>query len=202
VSRALSRREKVLVVIFALLLVTLVYYLLVYQPVQEACASLELNRLDTEISIQVEQAKSIQMEKMREELEALRKNDGIEVAPMARFDNAQNVMAELSVILSAATGYDISFSPLADSGNLLRRTIGMSFGCSSYEDARAILQQLYACRYRCQINDVSLTAQAPPASDALRVSDLTLDKVQVSLTVTFYEIRSASSDATAAQAGR
>lgn len=188
-SRALSRRERALAAVLAVLLVALVYYLLVYQPVQEELSSVETRQLDIAASIEVERAKTVKLEQMRGELALLEQNGAQETAPMARFNNEQNVITELSAILAAATDYDLSFSPLVTDGGLVRRSIGMSFGCADYADARDILEQLYSCRYRCQIGDFSLSARTSAAAGGGgQARDLTLNPVQVSLTVTFYEM--------------
>ena len=187
-SRALSRREKLLVAVLALLVVALAYYLLVYQPVLEQVASAQLKQRETQSSMELERLKTVRLEQMRRQLEELRQ-DGVQtLAPMARYDNAQNVMAELAVILSAASDYDLSFSPVVIDGALVRRSIGMNFGCAGYADARAILEQLYACRYRCAIGDFTVTAQTPAGETAESQSALSLSPVRVNLTVTFYEL--------------
>ncbi len=187
-SRALSRREKALMGILAVLLIALAYYLMVYQPVEEELASIEARKLDIQSSIDVETTKSLLLARMNNELEELRKDGETEFAPMAAYDNAQNVMNELASILSTATDYDLSFSPVVTDGSLVRRSIGMSFGCAGYANARAVLEQFYNCRYRCRIGDFAITAVLPKNADAGLEPDLARDQVRVSMTVTFYEL--------------
>lgn len=185
-SRALTRREKVLMTVLALLLMALAYYLLVYQPVREELASIRSGMQDMESRIALEQAKAVRLEQMREQLESLGHSEESGLTPMAEYDNAQNVMAALASVLSSAAYYDLSFSPVAADGRLVRRSIGMTFGCAGYADAREILRRLAACPYRCSIGDFSITAEPPAAAAA--EPDLTRDSVRVSLTVTFYEL--------------
>lgn len=187
-SRALSRREKVLVTILALLLVGLAYYLLVWQPIAEQLDAAALRQREIESCIELERLKNVRLEQMRRQLEEVRQDGTAPLAPMPAYDNAQNVMAELAAILSGATDYDLSFSPVVKDGALVRRSVGMNFGCACYDDAKRILEQLYACRYRCAIGDFTITVQPSGNAPGAAVSDLALGAVRVNLTVTFYEL--------------
>lgn len=181
-TRDMSRREKVLLLVLVLMLLAFAYYLTVQKPVRQELDTITEQTLDVETKLQVEQLRAARTAQMRKELEEMERSGGNSPVPIPTFDNLQNVMVELNGILAAADNYDLNFSSPVMDGSLVRRAIGMSFTCGSYADARAILDHLYACRYRCRIGDLSLSGDLSGS-----------EGVQVSLTATFYEIMLSSS---------
>ena len=123
-TRRLTKREKVMIAVLALLLMFMVYNQVVYKPVNAQLSSLEKTTLDVESSLQVETVKNTRLQLMKTQMANLAKTPNTTLTPMPTYDNSANVMKELSTILSLASEYDLSFSPLKEDGTLVRRTIG------------------------------------------------------------------------------
>lgn len=183
-NREMTKREKVLLLILAVILLGLVYNLLVFQPVKTSLASAADQSQELQDEIQTEAARGAHLAQMRDKLQELKKNETAGEISIPEYDNIQDLVTELNRVLAAASDYDLNFTPpKTDDKGLVRRVIGMTFTCGRYADARSILSELYSCRYRCQIGDLQLKSE-----NSESVSDLSSGPVQVSLTVTFYEM--------------
>lgn len=154
-KRRLTNRERVLLTLLCLILLASGYVMLFYMPQnsqQERCA-VELE----EVRTQTETARRRLDEKhrMEQELKAL-SSDG---APkeMAGFDNLQPIMTELNTILASTSEFSLNFAAADDTQSIVRRSISMNFTAKDYKTAKAVLQQLHDSRYRCMLENVSLS---------------------------------------------
>lgn len=187
-SKQFTRREKVLMVILAVLLLAAGYFWLVHQPVETALASIAQQQANADDLIMVLEIKSKRLDEMRAELETIRSDPGTVEIPT--YDNLQKVMIFLNKTLAATTDYDLSFQQVVmpEAGNIIRRTIDMTFQCPSYTAARAVATQLHASPYRCQLGDLSILPAANE-NGVSRSDDLTQGAVSVSLSITFFELK-------------
>ena len=152
-----SKREKVLLVVLAILLVGALWYLLVYQGTQTRTqqAQQELESAQATLSTQEDQLAS--MTTMQKELDSL-KSSGTAV-PLPDYDNQSNVLAELNTILGSVNTYSLSFAePAVDDNGIVRRTVTLSFGCADYATARATLDAIEASQYRNQIQTCAISS--------------------------------------------
>ena len=136
----------------------------------------------------IEAARLRQMRKMEEELQQLKDSGAIPNAEVPAYDNIQNVMIQLNTILSQAVEYSLSFKEVStDDTGMVFRPIDMTFTANDYDTVRSIVDDLYHCRYRCSVEDLSVNA------------DLNLsieNKIFVDLSIVFYEkIESKAGDA-------
>ena len=170
-NRSLTTREVVMLLVLVVLLVGVGYYMFFYQPLQEELASLAAQsaQLDDETNIAL--SKATRLKAMEEELAEILSQPEDQITEIAPYDNAKIVMSQLNGILSASDTYSLSFKdPEIESNGTVRRYVTMSFDCSTYEDAKAIIQALSANHWRCLINTLSVSINANPASPSSGLS--------------------------------
>lgn len=175
-SRRFSTREKTLLLILALLLVGVAYYLLVQVPIAEQRGELAAQMTETESEMMVEQVKNDRLEGMRGEIGALAGQPDSPIKPVPAYDNVQSVMLFLSQTFSPAQKYSVSFDPVDASEQFVRRVVRLTFDSADYAAAKATVQLLLNGPYRCQAGDFTLSA--------------TEKGVAVTLTLTFFEAQS------------
>lgn len=173
-NRAFSHKEIALILVLALILLVMVYYRLVYVPIQKEIASYDTT--DLEAQILVEEGRAAQIERMKKEIASGQENYNGEVKT---YDNQEGEINALHVIFENAETYHITARQPVANGNSVRRSIDLSFTTSSYETAEKIIRDIADCEYRCLIGNVSLRPD--------KVTDLNSGWVNCSLSVTFFE---------------
>lgn len=166
-NRSISTREIVMLLVLAVLLVGVGYYMFFYQPLQDELASLasQSAQLDNDINIAFQKAS--RLKDMEAELEEILSRPEDEITEIAPYDNAKIVMSQLNGILSASDNYSLSFQdPKIEENGTVRRYVSMTFDCPTYEDAKAIVQALSANRWRCLINTLSMDINENPVASA------------------------------------
>ena len=182
-SRDFSLREKVLLLILAVILIGLLYYWLVDVPVREGIAEAESKRDAINIELQVVNAKLEGMKQMQAEMEEL---GGLgRAAYMPSYNNAEAEYAALNDILIGTDEFVISFADLTREGDLIRRKFSIQFTTTGYSEAKKVITELENSEFRCRIGDLNCTAEQTQHMDA----DLThwSGRIMVSATATFYE---------------
>lgn len=187
-SKQFTRREKILMVLLAVLLLAGGYFRLIHLPVTVALSDIAARQTEADGQIIVLEVKLQKLTEMRAELERIRSDPALVSIP--DYDNLQRVMVFLNMTLAAAADYDLSFQQveLPTEGQVVRRTIDMTFQCASYNTARAVIGALHASPYRCQLGGLSILPAAN-VDGAERSDDLTMGPVSVSLSVTFFELK-------------
>ena len=186
-TKEFTRREKVLLVILALVLLFAVYFLAVHRPVTEGLDRIQMESETVSADLMVLEAKQQRMEQMQAELDEILAQPN--VAEIPDYDNLQQVMVFLNTVLSSASEYTLNFQGLQqpDDGGILRRTMQMTFVSTSYDVAKSMIEYLQNCPYRCQLSDFSIVPAGTNAQSAGNNAALLDGPVQVSMTVTFYE---------------
>lgn len=183
-NRVFTTREKVLLLVFVIILMAAGYYWVIEQPVSErisAAASAEAGYQD---EMMTETVKAKQIKDMKAVLDAGLDGQSKPVSAIPDYDNLENVMVQLDAILTPALDYSLTFSDVQPDGKLISRPISMTFKCDGYTAAKNIVDNLYHSIYRCTLDNITMTASAKDRDGA---PDLNKDQVSVSLTVTFYE---------------
>lgn len=175
-KRQFSVREKVLLVILALLLVFCVYYILVDKPVRETLADASARQSAAETELVVANARLEKMHRMQAALEEL---DHTARADVPDYDNARRVVELMNEAMARTTAYTLSFGGVSRQGAIALRPIDMNFQCESYDAAKQILQTLLDSPYRCRITSMNMSCAAG--------RDVRLNRVSVRASVTFYE---------------
>lgn len=179
-SRKFTAREKVLLLVLAILLVCSGYYILVDQPVSSTIQLAQLREEDAQSQLMIEEARSQRLHQMEQELAALDTGSSASLAKIPDYDNVQNVVRLLNGALSASGGYNLVFSPVTFSGHIASRTIDMSFTCGGYAAAKSIVSQLSGAPYRSQITGLTLVSDGENG-------ELTTSHLSAKLTITFFE---------------
>lgn len=173
-NRKLSTKEVVLFLVLAFAFLALLYYEVVYIPLNEQLASYDTT--DIESQMELEQARAQKIKAMNAEMAA---NKAESVGVVATYNNLKNEMKALNEIVGKASTYNFSFQDPVGSGSTVRRNIGISFTANNYADAETIIRELYSCEYRLLIQDMTIS---PSSYDNLEAGD-----VAVTMTVTFFE---------------
>lgn len=185
-SKQFTKREKVLLVLLAVLLLAACYYWFVQQPIANELERIEMERSEAQAEQIVLDAKAQRLEEMRAELELLFAQPG-GLAETPAYDNLQNIITQFNAILASASEYNLNFQPveMPEEGNVVRRVINMNFTCGSYAVAQDMVQRLHDGPYRCQIGPLAIAPAATVGADG---ASLNRGPVQVSLTITYFEI--------------
>lgn len=174
-----SRREKVLLVILAVLLVGVVWYTVVFQSANEQVAAIGSQISEVQNQTAADTAKIQQMESMRQSIDAWKAQGG-KGAALPAYDNVQGVMLELNSVLSSTKSYSVSFDDIDRSAEgYVKRGVTMNFTTAGYADARAVVAALESGTYPCAVDSVSIAANgiskasAAPATGSIGTSGFT-----------------------------
>lgn len=177
--RKLSVRERVLLLLLAIVAAVSGYVLFFYLPTTQRLASLNTQIAQSqELSAQLE-AKLTSQQQMEKKLEQL-SAQGAQVPYMPAYDNLQAVMVELHTILAGCQEYSLSFQGEQGENNVFYRRVSIPFTCGSYEQALEILQKLHDSTLRGLLGDMQLSQQENGT-------------VKVSATITFFEYQTVES---------
>lgn len=154
-NRSFSTRETVLILILAVLVIVACYYFLVIKNVADTVAANNQQLAQIEASTDVQESLAVARTRMQEELAALGDNENL--PEVAVYDNIRSELDELNALLQSATTYNLSFGQPTLEGQLVRRPVTVSFTVPDYASALTVVRELENGKYRCQINDISLT---------------------------------------------
>ena len=180
--RRLSIRERVLLLLLAIIALASGYVLLFYLPITQRLEALNaqitqsqelVTQLDTRLASQQ------QMEKKLEQLSA----QGAQVPYMPAYDNLQAVMVELHTILADCQEYSLSFQSEQGENHVIYRHVSIPFTCRNYTQAQEILQKLHDSTIRGLLGDTQLSQQENGT-------------IKVSATITFFEYQTIESTQT------
>lgn len=175
-SRDFTLKEKVLLIIMAVILLGAVYYLVVDQPVRNAIANAKNEQENLNMELMLQQQKAMSLANMQNELDVI---ENIDVyGEMGSYNNSKAELDELNQLLKAAQSYNISFSNVSREGDLIRRTFSLTFTAADYEKAEDLITKLCENKWRCLISNISFVSSE---------KNLQQGSVNVGLTATFYE---------------
>lgn len=174
--RSFTTREKVLMLILAVLMCGLAYYYVIHLPVTTQLTQLTTEKSEIETEMLIAQAKQMQIQNMQSELEELAAAPGGPMAAVPEYDNVQNVMNLLNQTLAGTLDYSVRFQQFDLSAQFVRRVVTLTFTTPDYNQAKATVQTLAAAPYRCQVGNLSIG-----------VSE---QGVTTDMTITFFEAQS------------
>ena len=186
-SRDFTRGEKALLLLLALILVGLTYYLVVDRPVRSALESARAEKEALVTERTTLQGQIARMEKMEKELESIRANPG--VSQMGSYNNSKAELDFLNELLAETEEYNVSFTGVTRDGDQVRRNFNLKFTVQDFATAERLLKKIYACDMRCLINDISYskTRTYYNSADRLHYARDYYERVNVNATATFYE---------------
>lgn len=174
-SRDFTTVEKILLTLLGVILVVLVYYRFVDQPVRTAINTAVSERETLQSELDVVNAQVERLDRMEAELDQIKAEGTASLMPS--YNNSKEELRLLNDVLSVTTQYSISFADVTRDGNQIRRAFTLQFRCPSYATMEQVLSALANSPYRCLIGDIncSIDNKDPQSS------------VSVSATATFYE---------------
>lgn len=179
-KRQFSAREWKLLGMLVAILAVSGFVMLFYMPMRDErdnCLSqAESCRAEAEV-FQVQLEDKLRMEREMETQTA----DGKPLLSVPDYDNLQPVIVELNNILAGTDTYSLSFASVDENQSIVRRRISLSYTAGSYDAARAVLQRLHDCAYRCMLDNVSIGFGEGEGGDS--------DSASVSATIVFFEYR-------------
>ncbi|MGI6032204.1 MAG: hypothetical protein ACOX69_02130 [Coriobacteriales bacterium] len=214
-----STREKVLLVCLVALLVLLLWYQLFYVPTQEHLSDVEQQISEVQDEALTDTVKSAKMRQMQDKVEAYKKQ-GRTAAAMPSYDNGANLTRELDKVLGNSTVYSMSFevddgqsdstassSSSSSQGtsqsagtdsSVVTRVMSLSFGCSSYKRASAVLDGICDGPYPCSLDSFTITdnkssrkvSSGSTSTVGSGVASGSEENFSVTMQVTFYESKS------------
>lgn len=186
-SRDFTRGEKALLLLLALILLGLTYYLVVDRPVRAALESARAEKEAIRTELTTLQARIARMEKMEQELNAIRANPG--VSEMGSYNNSKAELDFLNELLDETDEYTVTFTGVTRDGDQVRRNFNLKFAVPDFTTAERLLKKVYGCEMRCLLNDISYsrTRTYYNSADRLRYARDYYERVNINATATFYE---------------
>lgn len=175
--RKLSTRERVLLLLLAVIAIVSGYILLFYLPTTQRIESLNAQITQSQELVAQLDAKLVSQQQMENKLEQFSAQDA-QVPYMPAYDNIQAVMTELHTILAGCQEYSLSFQSEQGEDHVFYRRVSIPFTCSSYEQAQEILQKLHDSTLRGLLEDVQISQQEDGT-------------VKASATIIFFEYQTA-----------
>ena len=160
----LSRTQKIVLLLFVIILIAAGYYAGFYLPVQRRIQAADTT--DLEAQIQMEQVKSKQIQQMKKEIEENKASN----APMVpAYNHFKEETEELNRIFADA--YNFSFH--------------LSFTAESFDKAVSMIHEVLEGPYRCLIEDLSIEDD----EDETEEMDIRNHPVSVTFQLTYFETR-------------
>lgn len=196
-SRKFTTREKVLMLILALLLVGELYYVLVHVRVVNDLAEAKARTEAATVTYEVESVRAVKKQDMENKIREAESNS--DVRPLPDFDNSTNVVAYLNGVMASTEEYHLVFNAVNFSNYVAMRAINMSFSCRDYSAVENIVAQLEKGPYYCEVTGLSMSAvhglsdmmwqgDTIAAEDAdIAGGNMTEENVSVQMTAVFYE---------------
>lgn len=175
-NRELTKREKTLLLILAILIIIIGYYKIVLEPINDDVSMYEGMTLQEETEIDAKNVQALRMSVMEKEIEKAKQNGVKKEVP--RYDNSAALLPKLYAIMSAASDYSLDFQDLQTEGNVILRQMDIGFETKSFLQARKIIDKLYDMEYAFEIGDITMQKQSRSGSSS----------VTTNLNVTFFEV--------------
>lgn len=178
-KREISTREKILLVILAVLMIAVGYFKLVLTPINEGIDACRENMFAEQDEITEKLIVTAEINKMQVKIDEIMASGEAHAIPY--FDNSTMLMIELHSILCDTDDYSLSFGNLTADDYIMMRPVAMSFKVGSYEQARAVIDALYASDNIMKISDINISMDKNSLTDSSK-------GVQVSMNLTYYEL--------------
>lgn len=189
-NRAFTKREKVMLVILAVLIIGIGYFKFLLEPVNAGIEN--YRQMEAMEQDQILQNATLVQQKrqMEQELEALFESG--DPSPIPTYDNSANLLVELHKILEGSAEYTLNFTgtnPM-DVQYLIGRPVSLTFRTASYSAARRIIDKLHNSSNINSISDLSIQFNSDH-NQIIYWNESTEDSdkypIVVSLTITYYE---------------
>lgn len=178
----LSRTQKIVLLLFVIILIAAGYYAGFYLPVQRRIQAADTT--DLEAQIQMEQVKSKQIQQMKKEIDENKASN----APMVpAYNHFKEETEELNRIFADAYNFSFQYSEPKVDGMQIRRAMNISFTADSFDHAVSMLHEVVEGPYRCLIEDLSIQDDEDLEDEELK--DIRIHPVAVTFQLTYFETR-------------
>ena len=161
-NREFTKREKILLLIFAVLIILLGYFKLILEPINSQVDEYSSMESEEQAEIDIKMLQALQMSIMEKEIEKARENGINRVTP--DYDNSSVLLPKLYHIMDRTVAYSMNFGEITTDGGIVMRPVEINFETRTYKKAREIIDRLYDTNYAMQIEDV--TIQTRKTTDA------------------------------------
>ena len=175
-KRAFTTREKVMLLVLAILLICIGYYKFVLEPINESIAQYQLDTETEQTEILQNTAQLQKLNDMQTELDEIKASG--DAKPLPTYNNTNAMLTELNALLDKSDHYSLNFgtvAPLEETTYIMRRPVELTFNTGSYETAREILDELHDSDNINQISDLSMEIDDD-------------GDVRVSLSISYFEL--------------
>ena len=173
-NRELTKREKILLLILAILIIVLGYYKIILEPINDQITNYEGMQLQEETEVDTKTTQAMKMAVMEKEIEKA-KASGIE-REVPTYDNSKVLLPKLYEIMDASTDYSMTFQDIVTEGNVVYRGIDITFQTRNYTQARKIIDEIIDMGYALEISDITMQETNEDSSS-----------MSTYMNVTFYE---------------
>jgi len=178
-NREFTAKEKILLLVAAVLALGLFYYNFVYRFFQSQYALYDTATIENELL--VEQSKAMRISQMKQ---VIADSKGTVKGDLSVYNNQSAEIIEMGRIFDEdADNVSITWSDPVLSGTIIRRDVNITFHCRSYENFKNVLQKMSEMQYRCLIGNVAVSDARPKESNGV----VTSNDINASISVRFFE---------------
>lgn len=156
-SRNFSTKEKVLLIVLAVMLVGLVFYRLIYVNINKALDEANAEAATLQSDLDIAQARAARIQKMEDQLNGSGSTGLLQ--KMGSYNSSKPETAFLHTVLADVPDYTITFDEVTREGDQIRRNFTLNFTTASYDSAESIIKNLTSGDYRCLIGDMSCSVE-------------------------------------------
>ena len=182
-NRSFSTREKVLLLILAIIILGAVYFMVIVKGTSETIQANTTETAEVEAKVKLGNTLLSQRQAMKKELDKLGSTASLPV--IGTYDNLTAEVDELNSILSGVESYDISYSAPRVSDTTVRRECTVKFTMADTSEVIDVVKKLQNGKWNCQVTDVTVSAAMN--------SDNSIKNVTGSMTITYYETTTGAS---------
>ena len=176
-SKELTKREKIMIVILALVIIAVGWFKLLYEPTMAEIESLNSKMDSEQTEIEIRMPKIAKINSMKNELALLQADSNATTIPL--YDNSKQIMNKISSITKNVDDFNINFQPDTTNGYIVEHPIRLAFSTDSYAKARKLIDALDQETFVNQISDLSIKTEKEDGEVSTRVSML----------ITFFDLK-------------
>lgn len=178
-NRELTGREKTLLLVLVILVLTLGYFKLIYEPINDQIDACRVNTEQEQTEMDSLLVRLEHKRSMECSLETLRAEG--EAKPIPAYDNSGRLMMDLNVILTRAKEYSLDFSAGTTSEDyVILRPLSLTYTTNTYEQSREILDLLCESENVNRISDLSIQRNTDKGKGT--------SEVRTSMVITYFEV--------------
>ena len=179
-KRAFTTKEKILLLVAAILALGLTYYNFVYRYIQNQIALYDTAPLEEELMM--EQSKSARISQMKT---IIAESEGRVTGDISVYNNQSQEIIEMGEIFDEdGSKVSVTWVDPILTGTIVRRDVNITFRTNSYQNFRNILRKMSEMRYRCLIRNVTVSVGGT-RNNTVSLTDA--NELNAAISVTFFE---------------